>query len=161
MKYIWLKDGKPWKDSKDLEGNDLIKEYYPNNVEVNYKKKTYMNDTEASYIEWTKNGLRHRDDDKPAFVNYSDLIFKQKQSENWYQNGELNRNNDKPTIIGYYENGQVYEEKWYRNGELHRDNEKPAIIRYNKDGSRALERYYENGDFVRREDYSVGYKPPL
>jgi hypothetical protein len=53
--------------------------------------------------EWYQNGLRHREDDKPAFEG----------------------------MIGHkrwYWPGVNVEKAWYRHGRLHRDDNKPTII---------------------------------
>jgi hypothetical protein len=67
-------------------------------------------------LEWYKNGLRHRDGDKPAII-YSECSLR------WYKNGKCHRDGDKPARI--WENGTL---KWVKNGQLHRDDDKPAAI---------------------------------
>jgi antitoxin component YwqK of YwqJK toxin-antitoxin module len=64
---------------------------------------------------WYKNGLIHRENDKPA-IEYFD------GSKAWYINGQIHRENDKPAIE--WKNGY---KQWWINGELHRENDKPAI----------------------------------
>lgn len=63
---------------------------------------------------WYKNGIIHRDDDKPA------VTIQNRQY--WYINGKYHRDGDKPAII--YPNGR---KEWFNNGVLHRENGKPAI----------------------------------
>jgi hypothetical protein len=77
---------------------------------------------------WCKNGLHHRDGDRPAWINtHDDLI--------WWQNGERHRDGDKPAFIGADSSL-----RWYQNGWLHRDGDRPAVIY--ADGSLA---WWKNG----------------
>jgi hypothetical protein len=55
---------------------------------------------------WYKNGFKHRDGDKPAYINTLPGFAKQV----WYKNGEKHREGD-PAVI--HENGSKY---WYING---------------------------------------------
>lgn len=76
---------------------------------------------------WHKNGLLHRDDDKPAVISEHAL--------EWYQNGVLHRKNDKPALVldtGFRE--------WYKNGQLHRDHDRPALI-----ANYSRKQWYKNG----------------
>ena len=66
-------------------------------------------------MEWWKNGVYHRDGDKPA-LDFDGF-------KRWHQNGKLHRDGDEPAII--HKNGA---KEWYQNGERHRDGDKPAII---------------------------------
>ena len=131
MKYIWLKNGKPWKETEDIEGNHITTEFFPNNVEIHYRlgldKKPYQ---EA----WYKNDLVHRDGDKPARINYSGYDDKRVVVvEAWFQYGKKHRELTKPARIDYdgkgtekrnilFERGYTEgDKKWvktYRNGEL-------------------------------------------
>ena len=94
---------------------------------------------EAGNEHWYRNGVRHRDGDKPAIVLNDGSLF-------WYRDGLVHRSGDKPAVIWY--NGTLY---WYRNGELHRDGDLPAIVQ--ADGS---EYWYRDG--VRHRD---GDKPAV
>jgi len=75
-----------------------------------------------------KNGLYHRDYDKPAII-YAD------GSQHWYQNDKRHRDNDQPAII-YADGTQV----WYKEDLLHRDNDLPAVISDN-----GTQLWYKNG----------------
>ncbi len=55
-------------------------------------------------MRWYKNGLLHRDGDKPA-VMYNN------GSKEWYKNGELHRGKGQPACV--YSDGSKY---WYKNG---------------------------------------------
>jgi antitoxin component YwqK of YwqJK toxin-antitoxin module len=77
---------------------------------------------------WYKNGVIHRDNDKPAIINSDGAQY-------WYQNGRIHRNNNLPAII--LPSGSQH---WYQNGKAHRDNDLPAIIFSNGD-----QHWYQNG----------------
>jgi hypothetical protein len=79
-------------------------------------------------LEWTKNGLRHRDGDRPACIGADGTL-------EWWKNGFIHRDGDKPAWIGA--DGTLW---WYKNGLRHRDGDLPAEI--NADGT--LE-WYKNG----------------
>jgi hypothetical protein len=66
-------------------------------------------------VTWEKNGVIHRNEDKPAFINGNGTLA-------WYKNGEQHRLRG-PAVIGA--NGTLY---WYKNGKLHRDSGLPAYI---------------------------------
>jgi hypothetical protein len=73
-------------------------------------------DSDGDFIWQKENGLWHRDEDRPAWINtHRDLI--------WYQNGLQHRDNDKPAFIGA--DGRL---EWQQNGWLHRDGDRPAVI---------------------------------
>ena len=96
----------------------------------------YLNNISASYvwsmlgcptninkngdILWFKYGVRHRDDDEPAFI-------KSNGDKYWYLNGKLHREDDKPAIE--YISG---DKTWYLNDQRHRK-DGPAIERINGD----------------------------
>ena len=65
-----------------------------------YKFKKYLGGT----MFWFKNGLNHRDNDKPAIVYHDGDM-------SWHINGKLHRDNDKPAVI--YSNGTM---SWWENG---------------------------------------------
>ena len=111
-------------------------------AEIIYDENT-MNSSNPIIIKqsWYKDGLLHRDNDKPAVINnkcglsrwYKDGLL-HREGDNpaeiicskysWYKDGLLHRDNDKPAIINT-EFG-VYTEKWYIKGQLHRDNDRYA-----------------------------------
>lgn len=69
--------------------------------------------------EWTKDGVLHRDGDKPARISPDGLC-------EWWFDGERHRSNDKPAVLSA--NG--YRREWWVNGVLHRDGDKPAVVTY-------------------------------
>jgi len=62
---------------------------------------------------WFKNGLIHRDGDRPAIIH---RFYKK-----WYRDGVIHRDGDRPAHIG------KYDKCWYKDGRLHRD-VGPAMI---------------------------------
>lgn len=78
--------------------------------------------------EWYKDGLLHRDGDRPSAVWTNGSQF-------WYKEGKLHRDDDKPAMI-YFDG----EQKWHKEGKLHRDDDKPAIICAN-----GTQEWYKNG----------------
>ena len=65
---------------------------------------------------WYKNGVYHRDDDKPARIYATGTLV-------WFKNGQIHRDGDRPARI--YEDGAL---NWFKNGQHHRDGDKPAQI---------------------------------
>jgi hypothetical protein len=73
---------------------------------------TYINDEIAHgvYVDehgnlfWYQDGLRHRDNDKPAIIGKNNSKF-------WYQNGLRHRDGNKPAIV--FNSGK---REWYKNG---------------------------------------------
>jgi hypothetical protein len=59
-------------------------------------------------IKWYKNGLLHRDGDKPAELS--------RYSEEWYQNGKLYRDNNKPSKEFRFEDLDEDNPNWYKEG---------------------------------------------
>jgi hypothetical protein len=73
---------------------------------------------------WYRDGLCHRDGDKPAII-YECVRFGYNA---WCQNGQYHRDGDKPAVVDNKGN-----QSWYRNGLRHRDGDKPAVV--DADGS--------------------------
>jgi hypothetical protein len=67
-------------------------------------------------LEWRKDGLVHRDGDKPARIYWNGTLV-------WFKNGQIHRDGDKPARI--YADGAL---NWFKNGQYHRDGDKPAQI---------------------------------
>lgn len=154
--YIWLKDGKPWKETEDIEGKRISKENFPNNVSVEYyyysEDRSTGNPTLKKKV-WYKGTDFHRDGDKPAYIVYDksgNIIEK-----TWYKNNDIYRDDDKPAVV-HYKSGNVSKEVWYLEGErLGRRNDKPAVIAHWGDG--VTERsWYDNG--VRKKAWYKGEK---
>ena len=96
--------------------------------------------------EWENDHGRHRDDDKPAYINRTKDVFQ------WYKNGELYRDHDKPSII-------ILGEKmiWHEDGMKGRTGNFPAV--YWHDGAKE---WWINGKqyFPEEEIYlSIKYRP--
>ena len=77
--------------------------------------------TNSSYCEFVgeqhwRNGVPHRDDDKPAYVGVCG-------AQMWFQDGERHRDGDKPAII-YADGTQV----WCQHNKMHRDGNKPYMV---------------------------------
>jgi hypothetical protein len=81
---------------------------------------------------WYKNGLRHREDDKPSVICADGSRY-------WYKNGFIHRDGDEPAII--FQNGTRL---WYKKGLRHREDDKPSVMC--ADGSCM---WYKNGVFIR------------
>ena len=77
---------------------------------------------------WFKNGLRHRDNDLPAYEHYDGTKM-------WHRNGLRHRDNDLPATVWW--DGTKH---WFKNGKQHRDNDLPA--EENADGTKA---WYRDG----------------
>jgi hypothetical protein len=78
-------------------------------------------------LEWYKNGLKHRDFDKPALIFANGSLA-------WCKNGDFHRDDDKPAVIWW--DGSLW---WDKNGLSHRDGDKPAWI-----GANGILRWYKN-----------------
>jgi hypothetical protein len=122
-----------------------IKYWYMNNTK--YVTGTdCLNKLPCVSKEWYKNGLRHRDFDKPAFIDSNDHKIWHKI---WYKNGLQHRDYDKPAVISLNDT-----KIWYKNGYLHRTTTTkcgkyllPAVI------SNIVEiEYYVNGYKVKKTD---------
>ena len=64
--YIWFKRGKEHRRTADPEGKLVTLIKTSPNTEIGYKYDNGSVETEIYY----KNGERHRDGDKPAWVRY-------------------------------------------------------------------------------------------
>ena len=63
---------------------------------------------------WSKDGMLHRDNDKPAEICYhkDGSVY----LEEWFKDGKRHRDNDKPAYIHYFKDGSVDSEHWYKYG---------------------------------------------
>jgi hypothetical protein len=68
---------------------------------------------------WMKDGVYHREGDKPAFIDFDGSLV-------WYKNGKEHRDGDKPAYIDA--DGTLV---WYKNRLNNRDRDKPAVINAN------------------------------
>lgn len=83
---------------------------------------------------WYRDGILHRDGDKPAMIYYSSdgkVLHRI-----WMKNGKRHRGEDKPAEIVF--NGNLL--TWYKHGRKHRENG-PAFI----DNINGIERWYIDG----------------
>ncbi len=90
---------------------------------------------------WWVHGLRHRDDDKPAFIMLSENNHI--LQEIWYTRNCIHRDNDKPALITYWLNGTPKSVQWYNNGSWFRENG-PVMIEYADDGTIIKQRWTQN-----------------
>lgn len=109
--YIWFKNGKESKRTADEAGEKLTLVKLPNGVEIKYE---YSVGGSIKAEEYYKNGERHRDGDKPAYIWYSD--DGPIKNEKYFKNGKFHRDGDKPANIWYYDDGSIRSEKYYKNG---------------------------------------------
>lgn len=118
------------------------------NKPTRHQKDIYCNfytPSEITYIkeirEWNnKEDSRHRDGDKPAYVE-KDLYYKEGKvtrttvTKKWFQDDKLHRDGDKPAYsfiskaLNLNEGEKLFsrEEMFYKNGKKHRDGDKPAV----------------------------------
>lgn len=119
--------------SVDKNGNT-----YKNGALHSYDDQPALSFSIINYYEWDRDGILHRDGDKPAWVH--------NMCQKWYLNGKLHREGDQPAIIdgdniAWYKNVELHREgdlpamiynknllKWYKNGKLHREGDQPAVI---------------------------------
>lgn len=96
---------------------------------------------------WTnKDGLIHRDNDRPAVILREDKNKEPFQKE-WCQNGMLDRKGAPARI---YNNGSVKIEEWFENGLAHRNNG-PAVIKVIPNGIISTEEWYKHGKEHRKD----------
>jgi len=67
---------------------------------------------------WYKDGLLHREGDKPALIDFEFGM----NLNSYYINGKLHRDGDNPAVESQSFN------KWFRHGLLHRDGDLPAVV---------------------------------
>jgi hypothetical protein len=73
------------------------------------KVNMYTSGYDKGTFFWKKNGLLHRDNDKPALITPDGVVY-------WYKDGKQHRDGDKPAII--YPNGFVL---YYKDGVVVKD----------------------------------------
>ena len=129
----WYIDGNPQreKDKPTRYQKDVYRNFYTPS-EITYVKEI---------SEWhNKNSYRHRDGDKPAYVE-KDFYYKEGKitrttvTEKWFQNDKKHRDEDEPAFVflsqalNLNEGEQLFsrEEMYYKNDQRHRDNDKPAV----------------------------------
>lgn len=148
MKYIWLRDGKPWKDTFDIEGKEIDKEH----INAQYYKKVFYRDGLVYGIviyNADTNGYESYNDE-PSYVKYHNGKI---ESKGWHKDGVYHREGDKPALIEYYlHSGRIRTKQWSKNGVTYREGDKPAYISYSVDGDRAfLQWNAASGDIIKSE----------
>jgi hypothetical protein len=115
-----------------------IKKNCRQNIKKKYKKNndthicTYDMYGNVIIQQWYRNGLLHRESDKPAYIDNNNHV------EKWYKDGLLHRDKNKqPAYI------DQFCQKWYKNGILYRENDKPALV-YEDDYS-ITQQWYKDG----------------
>jgi hypothetical protein len=98
-----------------------------------YNDGSHTNKTAGGTLVWFKNGVYHRDGDKPAYIGSDGSLA-------WFKNGVYHRDGDKPAVI-WSDGGLV----WVKNGHGHRTTG-PTVIRPNK-----KKEYYINGVNITNE----------
>lgn len=102
-------------------------------------------------MEWSKNGLWHRENGKPAVVHFWEN--ENLKEEEFFENGEYFREGGLPTRVTYYETGAVEQEIWEDIPGLYdRGDDLPAIITYDPDGNVARKDWYKEGIHYREGD---------
>ena len=90
-----------------------------------------------------KEGLRHREGDRPAVIRYrSDGSV---ALESFYKEGQRHREVDRPAVVSYRSDGTVEWESFWKEGLRHREVDRPAAVRYRADGSVVSESFYKEG----------------
>lgn len=78
------------------------------------------------------NGRLHRDDDKPAVIEY-DPASKQIVREQFFQKGKLHRGDNKPAFVEYSAStGKVVLEVFFADGKLRSGSDTPTAIDYDR-----------------------------
>ena len=102
-----------------------------------------------------KEGQRHREDDRPAWVSYrADGSVKW---EEFYKEGKFHREGDRPAVVYYRADGSVAREESYKEGELHREGDRPARVWYRADGSVEQVWFYKKGLGVGAPHWRIDY----
>lgn len=116
---------------------------------------------------WHKNGQKHRDGDKPAYVKITSSRNATLTERVWYHKSVKHRDGDKPSSVtvqvtynSEHERIVLREEKWFKDDVLHRDNDKPAVRKiqraFNLKGElfneRKIEEYYKDG--IKHRDHN-------
>jgi len=85
-------------------------------VETEIVKRRYAATGTIIREEYSQNGNRHRDGDKPAYIGY-DAATGKVTCEAYFQNGNWHRDGDKPAFIEYdAATGKVTSEEYWQNG---------------------------------------------
>lgn len=152
---------------KEDLGERSIKRFKSGEVHTLLGNRLHSFSGRASLVEplnglkiWHKNGQKHRDGDKPAYVKLTTSRNSTLSERVWYSKSVKHRDNDKPasitvqvTYTSEHERIVLREEKWFKDDILHRDNDKPAVRKiqraFNLKGELfneiKIEEYYKDG----------------
>ncbi len=84
-------------------------------------------------------GKLHRDDDKPAVIEY-DPGTNHVVREQWFRHGKLHRDGNRPAFIEYSAStGKVVLEVFFEDGRLHRGDNTPSAIDYDRETGEPIE----------------------
>jgi antitoxin component YwqK of YwqJK toxin-antitoxin module len=118
-------------------------------------KKTRNSSGRLKSVEYTKDGLPHKEDG-PAFISY--YVNGNVQCAAWYKEGIRHRI-DGPAFLDYHDDGSLREESWCRGDEFHRE-DGPSRVVYLKNGSKTYEAYHKNGKRHREDGPAeIWYQP--
>jgi len=108
----------------------------------------YYRNGNVECVEYRKNGVIHRDGDKPSIIYYDENNNGSVTSEAYFKGYMLHRENDLPACIDYYslnnndgesENRNVKREKYRMNSKCYREGDGPTEIEYSEDGNKITE----------------------
>jgi hypothetical protein len=99
---------------------------------ASYNDGSHTKKWDHSTLMWYKNGVYHRDGDKPAVIHVDTL--------SWWKNGKCHRDDEKPAWIDA--NGPI---EWLKNGQWHRTTGPAKISPNNK------HEYWINGVNITKE----------
>ena len=113
--YIWYKNGKEVKRSKDPEGKIITQKITGHNTYIGYAYSCGCLLCEVYY----KDNKKHREGDKPAKIYYyEDGSI---SCEYYFKDGECHREGDKPAVIDYNTDGSVMGESYYKEGKKYKN----------------------------------------
>ena len=151
--YKWYRNGRILKETFNPEGDQYYKRFYPDNVVVYNGYRSISQKIKHTEI-WYKDGVKHRDDDKPSYilyancgVNYDKLL--------WYKKGVMHRDGGKPAYISFSNSQSEIKlvAMYYVHGELHRV-DGPAVEYYDHNEKVIRKEYYLNSKLYRHmEEY--------
>ena len=111
MSYIWYKNGKVKQRSTDRLGKLITMKVLSDTEYVEYQ---YYYDNLVAMEAYYKNGVWHKDIDKPAVIVYN--LDGNVEKEFYYKNGNMHRDGDKPALVEYNRMRVIVRESYYHNG---------------------------------------------
>lgn len=155
--------------------NKIVKRYEDGEVRTLLGDRLHSFNGRASLVDplnglktWHKNGMKHRDGDKPAVIQIRSGVRETIVERTWYSKSNKHREAGKPAYIRVQTNHNSdfevtisREEHWYVNDVLGRDEDKPSIIKsersYDAEGNLFheinIKEYYKN-NYKHRENNS-------